>query len=116
MIATTALRSILLPVALVGAIGGFVAGCGDSEDESGKVTETQTTPVAEPTADELGEKGAEIQESAENIQKEAQEIGDDVTSGKISPKEGRKLLREKAEELQKQAEAAGAEAFGDSAK
>lgn len=90
----TSLRTLLLPVALVGALGTFAAGCGDGGIDQSKIEDVQ-------------KKGDEIKAKAA----EAQKVAEDIQSGKVSAEEGQKQIEAKTEEITNTAKKAGTDAL-----
>lgn len=90
------LTTLLLPVALLGATTGFIAGCGDGGIDQSKVND-------------LKSKAANLQNDAKKTQDKIKQIQADVKSGKISAAKGQQEMEAAATAIQKKAKATASE-------
>ncbi len=95
---TSALRSLLLPVALVGALGGFAAGCGDGGIDESKI-------------EDVKKQGEALQQDAKQLQEDAAQVSEDVKSGKITAEEAQKKIEAQTKEIEDKAKQAGTDAI-----
>ncbi|MDQ8046978.1 MAG: hypothetical protein AAGC46_19150 [Solirubrobacteraceae bacterium] len=87
---TASFAKLLLPLALVGATTGFVAGCGSGGIDKAKL-------------DDVKKQGQQLQQQSADAQKQIQQISADIKSGKISAEAGQKKIDSISNGLEKKA-------------